>query len=295
MSPRVQRILIHAVLIALAAMTFVPIAFVVNNSFRSNEEVDKSFFGVPAAIKHLATGQATEVETRTGERPIETLTKGYSLAWKVLRRYMLNSIFVSLTSAVLVCVIASMTAYVLARYRFFGSRAAFAVILSTMMVPSVLTLVPSYLLVKKLGLLDTYWVLILPYVAMGQVFAIFVFRSFFAGLPEELFESARLDGAGHASIFLNIVLPLSKPVISVVAVMTILHTWNNFLWPLVTISKGERHVVSSGLYVMYATQVAANQSTMNAAFVISSIPLLVLFVYATRPFVQGVTTGALKA
>ncbi len=292
---RSSQLAIHAVLLSLAALTFLPFVFVVNGSLRSNEEMYDSFFGVPAAFKQIVTGEASEIAIKTGEPPAETLTKGYKLGWQVLRRYTLNSIIVSVATAILVVVVGSATAYALSRYRFFGSKVIFAVILSTMMVPGILTLVPSYLLVRWLGLLDTRWVLILPYLAGGQVFAIFVFRSFFAGLPEELFESARIDGAGHFSIYCNIVMPLSLPVISVVAVMNILATWNNFLWPFVTISEDELQVVSSGLYVMISTQVGQNLSTMHASYVLASIPLLVLFAYATKPFVRGVTTGALKA
>ncbi len=308
---RGSQLAIHAVLLFLAALTFVPFAFVVNSSFRSNEEIFDSFFGVPAALKAMVAGEPVMPApdgTPTGDAPAaeeagpaqaatpgQVLTRGYRMAWSVMRRYVLNSILVSGVSAVGVVLVASITAYILARYRFRGSRAIFAIILSTMMIPAVLTLVPTYLLVRNLGLLDTYWALILPYVATGQVFAIFLFRSFFAALPEDLFESARIDGAGHLSIYLNIVLPLSRPILSVAAVMTILGTWNNFLWPFVTLSDDRLHVVASGLYVMSATQISANQSTMYAAYVISSIPLLVLFVFATRPFISGVTSGAIKA
>ena len=105
-------------------------------------------------------------------------------------------------------------------------------------------LVPSFLLVKSLGLLNTYWAMVLPYIAGGQVFAIFVFKSYFEGLPEDLFESARIDGAGHVQIYWQIVLPLSKPVLSVVAIMNILGTWNNFLWPFITNTEGKLPVLS---------------------------------------------------
>ena len=290
-----RRFAIHAVLLILMGLTYVPFAFMINSAFRNNDEMYESFFGLPAALKAVITGTTDEFAARYDETPIETLTKGCVLSWEVLRQYMLNSILVSSVSAVGVVLLGSITAYILSRYRFFGSKVVFALILSTMMIPGVLTLVPSYLLVSKLGLLNTYWVLILPYVATGQVFGIFIFRSFFASLPEDLFESARIDGAGHFATYLNIILPLSMPVLSVVAVMNILATWNNFLWPLVTITNENLHVVSSGLYVMANSQFGANMSTLNAAYMLASIPLLVMFIYATKPFVRGVTSGAIKA
>jgi len=222
-------------------------------------------------------------------------TKGYRLGWVTLRGYMLNTVIVVGTTAILVIFFGSVAAYVLSRYRFFGSTAIFYYIISTMMFPAVLTLVPAFMLVRWLGLLDTYWAMILPYVAGGQVFAIFVFKGFFDGLPEELFESARIDGAGHRQIYTNLVLPLSKPIISVVVIMNIITTWNNFMWPFVTNTSGKYHVIASGLYAMATSAYAANFSTIFSAYMVSSLPLLIIFTYATRPFIQGVTSGAFKA
>lgn len=312
---RFQVALIHTVLLGFAAMTLLPFAFAVNNIFRSNREFYQSFFSVPEAFQGLAGvsaryitgntepmtvidelgGTATMSRNEAAGHYAGMAKRGPAHAWEVLRPYMVNSLFVSILTAIGVCCLGSSTAYILARYRFMGSHAIFLVFLATMMVPGVLTLVPSFLLVKELGLLNTYWAMILPYMAGGQVFAIFVFRSFFKGLPEELFESARMDGAGHLAIYFNIVLPLAKPAFSIVIIMNVLGTWNNFLWPFITNTDGSHHVIASGLYVMARTVDASNFSTMFAAYAISSIPLLLMFVYATKPFIRGVTQGALKA
>jgi ABC-type sugar transport system permease subunit len=111
----------------------------------------------------------------------------------------------------------------------------------------------------------------------------------------KLFESARIDGAGHLGLYLKIIVPLSKPVFAVVIIMSVIGTWNNFLWPFITNTDGTHHVIASGLFVLATSQHASNFSTMYAAYAISSIPLLILFIYATRPFVEGMTKGALKA
>jgi ABC-type glycerol-3-phosphate transport system permease component len=309
---RRKAIAIHVVLICLACLTLVPFAFMVNNVFRSNTEFYHDFFSIPEAFKGLArtaaagSGETVEIEDDKGRTSrvsraeaaghyADGAVRGPKMAWEVLRPYVVNSLLVSILTAAGVCIIGSSTAYILARYRFMGSRGVFVVFLATMMFPGVLTLVPSFLLVKSMGLLNTYWAMILPYLAGGQVFAIFVFRSFFKGLPEDLFESARIDGAGHVGLYLNIILPLSLPVFSVVIIMNILGTWNNFLWPFITNTDGSHHVIASGLYTMATSQHNQNFSTMYAAYAISSIPLLVLFVYATRPFIQGMTKGAFKA
>jgi ABC-type glycerol-3-phosphate transport system permease component len=325
MTRKRRDLVLHAALIAIAFLTMVPLLFVLNNSLRTNNEMYHAFFGLPGSLVSIAkftwyelTGQPDRIrlraaeqergETRAADLPVQTLSyrqamarlgddlsRGYRYSWKVLRPYMVNTIFVCVVTAVGVVLIGSVAGYVFARHRFPGHRMLFVAILSLMMIPGVLTLVPSFLLVKQLGLLNSYGVLILPYIAGGQIFAIFLFKSFFDGLPEELFESARLDGAGHFALYWHIVLPLSKQVVAVVGVMTILGTWNNFLWPFITNADARYHVVASGLYLMGQSQVAANFSTMFAAYVLSSIPLLVLFIYATKPFMRGVTSGAFKA
>lgn len=277
---RIADLLTHAALIFILGLTLLPLVFVVNNSLRTNYELDHAFFGIPDAL-------------RAGNW--NKMFQSYRDAWEVLRPYTLNTLFVAAVTALGVTTLASVTAYVFSRYRFPGHRALFLVILSFMMIPGVLTLVPSFLLVKQLGLLNSYWVLILPYIAGGQVFAIFLFKSFFDGLPGELFESARLDGAGHVRQYTNLVIPLSKQVLSVVLVTNILGTWNNFLWPLVTNSDAKYHTISSGLYLMTSSTVAVNYSNMFAAYVLSSIPMLILFLYATKPFMAGLTSGAFKA
>jgi ABC-type glycerol-3-phosphate transport system permease component len=313
MRPR-HTFLIHAVLILTAALTLMPFVFMVNNVFRGNAEFYHSFFSPPDSFRGLArvglryvTGDARPIAITDEDGTSRSVPRaeaaahfarriaaGPQRAWTVMRRYVVNSFIVSGLSALGVAILGSGTAYIFARYRFLGSRFIFTFILATMVFPGVLTLVPSFLLVKQLGLLNTYWAMILPYVACGQVFAIFVFRSFFAGLSEELFESARLDGAGHWGLYWNIVLPLSRPVFSVVVIMNILGTWNNFLWPFLVNTDDKHHVLASGLYTMAVSSVSADFGTMFAAYTLSSIPLLVLFVYATKPFIRGMTSGALK-
>lgn len=307
---------IHAALIAIVAMTLLPFVFVINNSMRRTSEQYHSFFGLPTALADVfrfswyqISGQTERIEVRaTPDAPLERtsygagmkhswheLSRGFIYCWGIFRPYMLNSLIVSATSALGVVVFASISAYVFSRYRFPGHRVLFLFVLSFMMIPGVLTLVPSFLWVRKLGLLNTHWAMILPYIAGGQIIALFLFKGFFDGLPQELFESARLDGAGHLQQYWHIVLPLSRQIIAVVVIVNVLGTWNNFLWPQV--AAGEIPVVSTGLYLMNSSQRVANAdlSTMFAAYVISSIPLLILFVYATKPFMTGVTSGAFKA
>lgn len=271
---------IHAVLITILALTLVPFVFLVNNSLRTNFELDHAFFGVPESLL---------------KRNWKALFQSYRDAWSVLRPYTLNTLFVASATALGVTGLGSISAFVFSRHRFPGSRFLFLFVLSFMMIPGILTLVPSFLLVKRLGLLNSYWVLILPYIAGGQVFAIFLFKSFFDGLPGELFESARMDGATPLRQYVSLVLPLSKQILAVVLVTNVLGTWNNFLWPLVTNSDAKYQTVSAGLYAMGSSTLAVNYSNLFAAYTLSSIPMLILFLYATKPFMSGLTSGAFKA
>jgi ABC-type glycerol-3-phosphate transport system permease component len=321
-------IFIHAILITLVALTLLPFFFVINNSLRTNAELNHSSFGIPAAFTQAISFtwfKITAQPDRIRLRPVEDdavketrravdissrqlpynqamkqlwldTTKGYRYAWGVLRPYMRNSFIVCIFTMIGVVTVGSITAYIFSRYRFPGHRALFLTIISFMMIPSILTLVPSFLWMKNLGLLNSYAVLVLPYVAGGQVIAIFLFKSFFDGLPQELFESARLDGASHFRQYWHIVLPLSKQVMAVVIIVNLLGTWNSFLWPFIVNSDSQYYVVAQGLYLMsQQAQVTSNQSTMFSAYVLSSLPLLILFIYATKPFMAGVTSGAFKA
>lgn len=315
MSPPLRNAVLHAVILVFVALTLLPFVLTINNSFRSINEIQTSFFGVPRAFTGmaqaaaaLARGSGARFEVYDLQQQKQALepaaafnhfllaaTRGYRIAWESMRPYFLNSMIMVTAVVVGTVISASATAYVLSRYRFFGSKFLFYYVIAAIMFPGVLTFVPSFMLVRELGMLNSYAVLIIPLIGGGQVFGIYIFKTFFDGLPEDLFEAARIDGAGHLQIYFNVVVPLSKPVISVVIITTAFGAWNNFLWPFVTITDSKMHPVASGLYIMATSAVAQNPSTLFAAYVISSVPLLILFTYATKPFIEGMTSGAFKA
>ncbi|HPO13514.1 MAG TPA: carbohydrate ABC transporter permease [Candidatus Hydrogenedentes bacterium] len=308
-------ILLHAVILCFAFMTLVPFAFVINSSFRTNAEVYHGYFAIPEAFKgtvhavaNIVKGDTQPLEVADPEGKAQHLppkdalsfnvnlaSLNYQRAWKIIRPYIINSLVVSGSTAAAVLFLASLTAFVLSRYRFFGSRFCYLFIISVMMFPAVLTLVPSYLLLRTFGMLNSYWAMIIPYTAGGLAFAIFILKGFFDGLPEDLFEAARIDGAGHFQSYRHIVLPLSKPILSVVLIMNLLGTWNEFMWPFIVNSEGKYHVIASALYVLSASTFITDLTALFAAYMLASLPLLILFIFATRPFIQGVTSGAFKA
>jgi len=192
-----------------------------------------------------------------------------------------------------VVVCSSLAAFAFARYRFPGKQALFWLVISLLMVPSVLTMVPAFVLVKQMGLLNSHWGLILPSIASNQVFAIFILRGFMASLPEELFESARIDGASIWHCYFNIALPLSRPGISVVVITTLLTSWNDFIWPLLIINDDNLRTVPIGL-AFFQTQFITDYGPLMAGYVISSLPLLIVFILTSREFIRGLTAGAVK-
>jgi multiple sugar transport system permease protein/raffinose/stachyose/melibiose transport system permease protein len=217
----------------------------------------------------------------------------YQEAGEIVFPYIVNSIVVSGITCFGVVLIGSLSAYVFACFEFPGRELLYYLILVLLMVPGILTLVPSFVVVRDLHLLDTNWALILPWIAGGQVFAIFILRTFYAAMPKDLFEAARIDGAGELSIFARIAVPLSKSILGVVAIFNILGTWNDFLWPLVTISSEESYPLVLGLF-RFQSQYYTVWGPLMAGYVIGTIPLVILFAFTSRLFVQGLAAGGIK-
>jgi ABC-type glycerol-3-phosphate transport system permease component len=260
-----------AVLALLLGLTFYPFFFLLVNSFKSVTQffMQSWWFSLPLRLTN------------------------YAEAWNAIHRYLANTIVVSASTAVVMLTLSCVSAFIFARFKFPGRDFLFYSILSLLMVPGVLMLVPTFLLVSKLNLIDTYWVLLLPYVAGSQVIAIFILRGFFASIPQEFFEAARIDGASNLQLLRHIVLPLSRPIIGTLAVLNVLATWNNFLWPQVTITKPLLSMITNGMY-QFHSQYSFNYGKMFAGYMISAVPLLVLILFTMRTFMRGMTSGAFK-
>ncbi len=219
--------------------------------------------------------------------------ENYTDAWRIVSKYIMNSIIVSGSSVIFTVALAALAAWSFARYPFPGRELFFYLVIALLMIPGELTLIPSFLLVKSLGLLNTHLVLILPYIAGGQVFAIFIMRSFFQSMPEEMFEAARMDGANELQTFLRIGLPLSQSILGVVGVMHILSTWNDLIWPIVTLSSQNLMTLTIGLYA-FRTAWYSIWGPLMAGYVLASIPLVILFAFTSKLFVEGLSSGAIK-
>jgi multiple sugar transport system permease protein len=203
-----------------------------------------------------------------------------------------NTTVVTVTVVVSNLVLCSLAAYAFARIRFLGRGVVYFLLLATLMVPLQVVLIPTFLIVKDLGLIDSLGALIAP--NLVSVFGIFMLTQFFKTLPIELEEAARIDGASRLSILLRIVVPLSLPALATLAVIQFMWTWNDFLWPLVTILTNQNAFT---LQLGLATFQGAHQSQWHlvaAANIMSMLPVLILFLLAQRFFVRGIATQGLK-
>ena len=161
--------------------------------------------------------------------------ENYTAAWNQIDVYLKNTVYVGTVSTVGFLISASMSGFVFARYRFPGKEFLFAALMLLMMIPQILQLIPAFMWVRRLGLLDTYWVLILPYIAGGQAYGVFIMRTFFASLPQGLFDAAKIDGASDFQIYLRVALPLSKGIVATLAILRFQQIWNDLIWPLITV------------------------------------------------------------
>ncbi len=225
--------------------------------------------------------------------PVHFEWRNYVDAWRAapFPRFFLNSAVMAVGITLSQTLFSGMAGYAFARLRFPGRHALFLVVLGTMMVPFPVTLIPSYVIVANLGWLDTYQALIVPRAA--SAFAIFLFRQFFLTIPPEFEDAARIDGAGRLTVFWRIALPLSKPVIAASAVFSFLFAWNDFLWPLVVTTGPRMQPIQVGLS-MFQGQYGTFWTLLMAATVLTVIPAILVFLFAQRRFIEGLTAGGLK-
>jgi multiple sugar transport system permease protein len=203
-----------------------------------------------------------------------------------------NSAIVAVVTVLGNLLFCSMVGYALAKLHFPGKRILFALVLTTLMVPGVVTFVPLFVVVAKMHLINTYAGLILPF--LTSPIGVFLMRQFMRSIPDSLIEAARIDGAGEARIFARIVLPLSGPPLATLGILTFLASWNNFLWPLVVAQNQDRYTLPVALSLYSTGEQATNYGLLLAGSVMVITPVLAAFIALQRWFVQGVATAGLK-
>ena len=219
--------------------------------------------------------------------------ENYSQVWEIapFGQYLLNSTVVSVMVTILTLLTASLAAYAFARLEFRGRDFIFMLYLGTMMIPSQVTMIPNFIFIKLLGWTDTYTGLILPnvFTALG----VFLLRQFFMTIPKEYEDAAKIDGASRFHIYLHVILPLSIPALSTLAVFTFVFQWNNLMWPLIVVNKDIMKTLTLGLATfqgMYST----NWSLLMAAAVMGIIPSFAIFVLGQKYLIKGITLSGIK-
>jgi multiple sugar transport system permease protein len=266
------RVALYVLLYGLAFLTVLPFLWMVLTSFKGMGEI----FSYPPTWW-----------------PQEFTTENYTDAFSAapFGRFYLNSLFVAVTVTLGQLVTCSMAAYAFARMEFWGRDVLFYLFLGTMMVPAHVTMIPSFMILHWLGLIDSYPALILP--GLASAFGTFLLRQFFLGLPKELEEAAFIDGCSRFRVLWQVILPLSKPALATLAVFTFMGVFNDFLWALVVIHSQELFTVQLGLAI-FRDRFATEWGSLMAGSVVATLPVLLLFFVAQKHFIQGIALSGLK-
>jgi multiple sugar transport system permease protein len=206
--------------------------------------------------------------------------------------YFTNSVLVAALVTAGNLLFCSMLGYALAKMRFPGKRALFLLVLGMLMVPGMVTFVPQFVLVSNLGLTNTYAGLVLPFLA--GPFGVFLMRQFLLSIPDDLIEAARVDGAGEWRIFFRVILPLCKPALATLGILTFLASWNNFLWPLVVATTEDKYTLPVALALYSVGDNKTDFGLLLAGAVVVVVPVLVVFLFLQRHFLRGIATTGLK-
>jgi multiple sugar transport system permease protein len=272
---KVRRIVRYVVLTLIAVAFISPLIFMLVTSFKTRADATSlppSWIPSPFSLDAYKT-----LLEGSGETPV--------------LRWFGNSMLAAALHALLVVTTASMAAYALARLEFRGKRIVFGMIIATLFVPPVILIIPNYLIVGKLFWLDTLIAIIVPTAA--SAFGVFFLRQFFIGLPLELEEAARLDGANRFQIFFKVVLPLSKPALVTLAMLSFLTNYNDFLWPVYVLFSPENQTLPAGLSTLQTAN-AVRYDLLMAGAVVASAPVLALYLFSQRFIIEGVSRSGLK-
>jgi multiple sugar transport system permease protein len=260
------------VLLALAVVWLLPMAWALATSVRTPQDI--------------ATHPTSWFTAHPTLDAYGDLLSAGKLPW-----WYVNSFLTSALTTVLTVLTASLAAFALSRLRFTWRRPAFVFLLAGLMIPPQVLMIPQFLSLQATGLLNTYWAVVLPQVP--NVIAVFVFKQFFDGIPQELTEAARADGAGWLRIWWQIVMPLARPAVSAVTIFVFVWCWNNFLWPLLVVTDPQMMTLPVGLNSVQDA-FGLPQAQLMASAVLGSLPLLTVFLFFQRRIIEGIAGTGLK-
>lgn len=264
----VEKLFAGVVLLALSILWIIPVVWAFFTSFKSKNEIISSGFSLIPNKFTLAN--YVELLGTNEQTPV--------LTWFV------NSLIISVGQTLLVLIVVSLAAYGYTRVKFKGRDVLFLFLLSTMMFPSVLSLIPNYKIVDTLGLLNSPLAVILP--GAAGVYNVFLVHQFAKAIPDELDEAARIDGANHLQVYWHIIMPLLKPALTVVALFTFTAAWNDFLWPSIVLTDVENMAITPGLQLLQG-QYETYPGISTAGALIALLPMLGIFIFAQKYFMEA--------
>lgn len=268
------QVVIYGILLFLGLLVTMPFVYMISSSFKLNGEI----FSLPLAI----------IPREPTLNNYERLLNGSEIPFL---RYFANSAMVSTTQTLLNLFLSSLVGWGFAKYEFPGKRMLFLFVLATLMFPHQVALVPLFLLMRDFGWMDTYWAMILP--GAISAFGVFFMRQTMLGVPNDLLDAARIDGSSEFGLYYRIGLPLGGAGLSVLAVLTFLGVWNDYLWPLIVLRTMEKYTLPIGLASLFGLYKIEYGMILAGAF-IGTLPILVMFYLGRRQFIDGITAGAVK-
>jgi raffinose/stachyose/melibiose transport system permease protein len=270
----IGKVLAYLVIVVFSLVVAYPLIAVLFDSFKTSVQFFNDPWGLPTSLDF----------------------SNYQYAWNVahIPRFMLNSAIVAGATILLTLVCASTAAYSFSSFRFVGNRSLFIMFVLLLIVPAPVGIIPLYVIVTRLHLINTYFALILPYTSGALPLSIFILRTFFDSIPRDLSDAARIDGCTHLRAFLSVILPIAKPGLATVTILTFLSAWNEFFLALIFIHDPNLMTLPLGLqsfFYQYFTQ----WPYVFASLCLANIPVIVVYVLLQRQFISGLTAGALKA
>ena len=261
----------HLFIIGILIFAFIPFYLMLNISLKDNEQFFQNPW-LPSLPFHW---------------------ENYVYGWNYIGMKIFNTTFVAVTSTVLSIAMSVVGAYFFARFKMPGSKVLFFVFTLLMMYPGVANMVPMFKLISSLGMYNTYWALILPAIAGGQAFNIYVLRNFIEDIPQDLFDAIEIDGGNVLQQIWHIVVPMSMPIIGTLGILKIIGQWNNFLGPLLYIRDDSMQMLSVSLLYLDG-EYTKQWGQLMAGYTVASLPLVVMFLFCMKLFVRGLSAGAIK-
>jgi multiple sugar transport system permease protein len=269
-----KQFVIHFVLIVLGAAMILPFAWMISTSLKGYHEI---FRYPPKWI------------------PDSPQWSNYLEVWKLapFGRFYVNSVFVALVTTVGQVITGVLAAYAFSRMEFWGRDKVFMLFLATLMVPTQVTLIPTYIVMSQMGWIDSYQALIIPFVSTA--FSVFLLRQFFLTIPKELEEASIMDGCSKLRFICSVLMPLAKPAIASVSLFGFLGSWNSYLWPLIVINSNQMRTLPIGLRYFVSQQGGGSEwHYLMAASLIVMLPVLIVFFAAQKQFIEGIARSGIK-